>query len=185
LTVKLNPMPPDGYGDQWNAGRLTAQCAWEVSSGPDHLAQAAWMLPLEPSRWAPLEGQFYNLRGTPQEKEELDIDPFKRTPPRMEPEPDGPIAALWKLYDQSKLEPDQVKRRQLAFEMVKIHIEQGPFFMGTVANTPVVMLAHKDLGNVPRRENLAQGGFVNPWQHPTPAVYDPETYFWRNPDQHT
>ncbi|MGW5362369.1 ABC transporter substrate-binding protein [Actinopolymorpha pittospori] len=185
LTVKLNPMPPDGYGDQWNAGRLTAQCAWEVSSGPDHLAQAAWMLPLEPSRWAPLEGQFYNLRGTPQEKEELDVDPFKRTPPRMEPEPDGPIAALWKLYDQSKLEPDQVKRRQLAFEMVKIHIEQGPFFMGTVANTPVVMLAHKDLGNVPRRENLAQGGFVNPWQHPTPAVYDPETYFWRNPDQHT
>ena len=34
------------------------------------------------------------------------------------------------------------------------------------------------------QEDLALGGFVNPWIHPTPAVYDPETWFWDNPDQH-
>jgi peptide/nickel transport system substrate-binding protein len=68
--------------------------------------------------------------------------------------------------------------------MIKIHIEHGPFFMGTVANTPRVVLAKKDLRNVPRRENLAQGGFANPWIHPTPAVYDPETFYWENPEQH-
>ncbi|GAA2759926.1 ABC transporter substrate-binding protein [Actinopolymorpha rutila] len=185
LTVKLNPVAPEGYGDQWANGRLASQCAWEVSSGPDHLAQVAWMVPVESSRWAPLEGQMYNLRGTPAEKEQLDVDPFKRTPPRMAPEKGGPIERLWKLYDQAKLEPDEIKRRQIAFQMVKIHIDEGPFFMGTIANTPAVMLTHKDLRNVPRKENLAQGGFVNPWQHPTPAVYDPETYFWQNPDKHT
>jgi peptide/nickel transport system substrate-binding protein len=37
---------------------------------------------------------------------------------------------------------------------------------------------------VPKKEDLAQGGFVNPWIHPTPAVYDPETWHWDNPDQH-
>ncbi|WP_020574927.1 ABC transporter substrate-binding protein [Actinopolymorpha alba] len=185
LTVTLNPVAPEGFGDQWNAGRLATQSAWEVGNGPDHLAQPAWLLPIEPSRWAPLEGQFYNVRGTPDEHAQKDVDPFKRTPPRMEPDPKGPIAALWKLYDQSKTEADTLKRRQLAWEMVKIHIEHGPFFMGSVANTPQLVLAHKDLRNVPRKENLALGGFVNPWQHPTPAVYDPETYFWSNPTEHS
>ncbi|MGW5362799.1 ABC transporter substrate-binding protein [Actinopolymorpha pittospori] len=185
VKVNLNPVPPDAYGDQWNSGALESQCAWEVGNGPDHLTQPAWLIPIEPTRWAPLEGQFYNVRGTPAEKQQLDVDPFKRTPPRMAPDPKGPIAKLWKLYDQSKLEPDEVKRRQLAWEMVKVHVTDGPFYMGTVANTPQLVLVHKDLRNVPRRDNLALGGFVNPWQHPTPAVYDPETYFWSNPDEHT
>ena len=184
ITTTQNPVPPDAFGDQWDAGALATQTAWEVGNGPDHLAQAAWLVPIEPTRWAPLEGQFFNVRGTPAETAQRDVDPFERTPPRMEPDPDGPIAAMWKLYDQSKLEPDEITRRQLAWELVKIHIKDGPFFMGTVANTPQLVLVHKDLRNVPRKENLALGGFVNPWQHPTPAVYDPETYFWANPDDH-
>jgi len=28
------------------------------------------------------------------------------------------------------------------------------------------------------------GGFVNPWIIPSPAVYDPETWYWDNPDAH-
>ncbi|GAA2758913.1 ABC transporter substrate-binding protein [Actinopolymorpha rutila] len=185
LTVTLNPIPPDAFGDEWASGSLDSQAAWEVGNGPDHFAQPAWLLPIEPTRWAPLEGQYFALRGTPQEHQQQNVDPFKRTPPRMEPDPKGPIAKMWKLYDQSKLEPDAVKRRQLAWEIDKIHVTDGPFFMGTVANTPQLVLAHKDLRNVPRKENLALGGFVNPWQHPSPAVYDPEAYFWANPDQHS
>ena len=46
------------------------------------------------------------------------------------------------------------------------------------------MLRHTDMGNVPLRDNLALGGFTAPWIHPTPAVYDPATFFWNNPDQH-
>jgi peptide/nickel transport system substrate-binding protein len=53
-----------------------------------------------------------------------------------------------------------------------------------VANYPQVMIVKKDLRNVPKRENLAQGGAVNPWIHPTPAVYDPETWYWEDPTQH-
>ncbi|MGH3504613.1 MAG: ABC transporter substrate-binding protein, partial [Nocardioidaceae bacterium] len=64
------------------------------------------------------------------------------------------------------------------------HVDEGPFFMGSVAGTPFPEIAHKDLGNVPGPENLAQGGYAAPSIHPTPAVYDPEIYFWRHPDQH-
>ena len=27
--------------------------------------------------------------------------------------------------------------------------------------------------NVPKKDDLALGGFTDPWIHPTPAVYDP------------
>jgi peptide/nickel transport system substrate-binding protein len=69
--------------------------------------------------------------------------------------------------------------------MIKIHIEHGPFFMGVVANYPQMTLHKGDLHNVPARDQLALGGMVNTWAHPTPACYDPEAYFWENPEEHT
>jgi peptide/nickel transport system substrate-binding protein len=103
----------------------------------------------------------------------------------MKPEANGPIQKLWDIYDASKIEPDVMKRHQLVWDMIKIHVSDGPFMMGSVANYPQVMVIKTDLKNVPRKENLAQGGMVNPWIHPTPAVYDPESYFWDNPDEHS
>jgi peptide/nickel transport system substrate-binding protein len=103
----------------------------------------------------------------------------------MEAEPDGPVKKLWDLYNEAKVEPDEMKRTQLVWEIFKIHISDGPFIMGCVANYPQVMVIKKDLRNVPRKENLALGGFVNPWIHPTPAVYDPECYYWENPEAHS
>jgi peptide/nickel transport system substrate-binding protein len=103
----------------------------------------------------------------------------------MEPDKNGPIQKMWDIYNKTKVEPDEMKRTQMVWDLIKIHISDGPFFQGTVANYPQAMYVKKDLRNVPKRENLAQGGMVNPWIHPTPAVYDPETYYWENPDQHS
>jgi peptide/nickel transport system substrate-binding protein len=158
---------------------------WEVGDGPNHLVYPQWLVPIENTRWAPLEGQFYAVLGTPAEHQELNVNPWKRNPPRMQPDPAGPIAAIWKIYNQSKVEPDFMKRTQFVWKMIKIHVDQGPFFTGTVGNYPQVIVAKTDLRNIPRKENLAQGGFVNPWVHPTPAVYDPECWFWDSPAQHT
>lgn len=102
----------------------------------------------------------------------------------MAPDKGGPIEQLWATYDQSKVEPDPMKRHQLVWDMIKIHVAEGPFFQGTVANYPRIIMVKKGLMNVPKKEELAQGGFVNPWIHPTPAVYDPETWFWDDPTQH-
>jgi peptide/nickel transport system substrate-binding protein len=179
-----NPVSPEAFSDAWKAGELSAHTAWEVGDGPNHLVYPQWLVPIEPERWAPLEGQMYNVRGTPDEKKQLNVDPFKRTPPRMEPEKGGPIEKLWQLYDQTKVEPDEMERTRLVWEMIKIHATDGPFFMGVVANTPRVVLVKKQLQNVPTKENLALGGFCNPWIHPVPAVYDVETFCWDNPDQH-
>jgi peptide/nickel transport system substrate-binding protein len=184
IDTRLNPVAPDGWDVQWRSGRLMTNTNWETGDGPNCLVYPQWMVPIEPSRWAPLQGEFYNVRGTPAEKQEQDVDPYKRTPPRMEPEKGGPIEKLWKLYDQSKIEPDQMKRNQLVWEIAKVHISDGPWLMGVVANTPYILLIHDDMKNVPTKENLQLGGFAAPWIHPSPAVYDPETWYWENPDQH-
>ncbi len=184
ITAQLSPLAPEGYDDLWKVGKVMSKTNWEVGDGPNHLVYPQWLVPMEFSRWAPLHGEFYNVLGTPKAKQELDKDPYKRTPPRVAPKPGSPIDRLWKTYNRSKIETDPMKRHQLVWDMIKIHVDEGPFFMGSVANTPRIVIAHKELKNVPRREDLAQGGFVNPWIHPTPAVYDPEAYYWENPEAH-
>ncbi len=184
LHMTRNPVTPANYADQWETGKLMGHTNWEVGDGPNHLVYPQWLVPIEFDRWAPLEGEMYSLRGTKQENEQKSVDPWKRTPPRLDPDPKGPIQKLWDLYDQTKIEPDFMKRTKLVWEMIKIHVEEGPFFMGSVANYPQVVVVKTALQNVPRKENLAQGGFVNPWTHPVPAVYDPEVFYWDNPAQH-
>jgi ABC-type transport system substrate-binding protein len=185
IAVTTNPIAPAGYEDQWQNGKLMTRTAWEVGDGPDHITGPWWFVPIEPNRWAPLHGRMWSLRGTKDEKAELDVDPWKRTPPRVEAEPGSPIAQLQKLYADAKTEVDALKRHQLVWEMIKIHIEHGPFFMGVVANYPQLTLHKAGLRNVPTRNQLALGGMVNTWAHPTPAVYDPEAYFWDDPEAHT
>lgn len=184
VEMKLNPIPPQSYDDQWPTGKLMARDDWEIGDGPNHLVYPQFLVPVEAQRWAPLQGQWYARRGTKDHQSETDVDPWERHPPRLEPESGSPIAKLWELYDRTKTEPDEMKRHQLVWDMIKVHISDGPFMMGTVANYPQVMVAKTDLRNVPRRENLMLGGYVNPWIHPTPAVYDPECWYWEDPSQH-
>jgi peptide/nickel transport system substrate-binding protein len=139
---------------------------------------------MENSRWAPLEGQYYSLIGTPKEHTEENVDPWQRTPPRMIADKGGPVDRIWTLYNQTKTEADQLKRTQLVWQIMKIHISDGPFWAGTVANTPTVILVKQGLKNVPLTTDLAQHGFTGPWIIPSPAVYDPEAFYWDDPTQH-
>jgi peptide/nickel transport system substrate-binding protein len=179
------PIPPQAFLTDWENGQFMARSNWEVSNVAGILVSPFWLVPIENQRWAPLQGEYYSLAGTPAQRQQLSVNPWKRKPPRLEPEANGPVAQLQKLYDQTKVEPDLMKRTQLVWEMMKVHIQQGPFFMGSVANFPNVNVVKSDLQNVPRKENLAQGGLMNPWGHPTPAVYDPESFYWTDPTKHT
>ncbi|GAA5030695.1 ABC transporter substrate-binding protein [Actinopolymorpha pittospori] len=186
ITAKINPVPPEGFGDRWGRGELMTTTAWEVGDNSP-LVYPGWVIPVETAHWAPLHGQAYQLQtGDPNKlKQQLNVSPWKRTPPWVLPEKDDPIDQLWKLYAQARVEPDNMKRIELMWQVQKIHIDHGPFFYGIVADYPRIVLVRDGLKNVPRRENLALGGWVNPWILPSPAVYDPETYFWDNPDEHT
>ncbi|MGW5364277.1 ABC transporter substrate-binding protein [Actinopolymorpha pittospori] len=185
ITTKLNPVPPEGFGDRWGRGELMTTTAWEVGDNSP-LVYPGWVIPVSTEHWAPLHGQAFVLQtGDPKKlTQQKDVSPWKRTPPWVLPEKGDPIDQLWTLYAQARVEPDNMKRIELMWQVQKIHIDHGPFFYGIVANYPRIVLIRDGLKNVPRRENLALGGWVNPWILPSPAVYDPETYFWDNPDEH-
>lgn len=185
INAELNPIEPPAWQQLWEDGLRMMHTTWEVGDGPNHLVYPQWVVPLEPARWAPLFGNYATVRGTPTEFTELETDPYQRTPRREAPEPGSPVARLWDLYDQARVAVDALARHHLVWEMIKIHVQDGPFYSGTVANTPRPILVKKGLLNVPRREDLGLGGFVNPWIHPTPAVYDPESFYWDNPAAHS
>jgi peptide/nickel transport system substrate-binding protein len=189
IDAKLNPVTPTSKDDLWRAGKLMMNTTWEVGDGPNHLVYPQWVVPLEETRWAPLHGTYQTVVGTPQENQETDKDPWQRSPPRVKADAGGPIAKLWDIYNQTKIEPDVTKRTKLVWDLIKVHVSDGPFFSGTVNNTPRLVLVKHGLMNVPTHDDLGpkngyQYGFVNPWIIPSPAVYDPETYYWDNPDQH-
>jgi peptide/nickel transport system substrate-binding protein len=184
INAVANPVTPTAFGDQWRAGELMSHTNWEVGDGPNHLVFPSWIVPIEHERWAPLHGTYYSLLGSEQAGTEDDKDPYERNPPRVAAEAGSVIEKLYQLYEQTKVETDVMKRHQQVWEINKVHIEQGPFFMGVVANYPRIVLFSSDLKNWPKRADLAQGGFVNPWIHPTPAVYDPETWYFENPEAH-
>jgi peptide/nickel transport system substrate-binding protein len=180
LTIVVNQVTPTAFDTQWQAGKLGIHSNWEVGDGPDHLLYPSWVVPNETSRWAPITGRVLMDAGTPLATSESDKDPWARTPPRMQAgDKDykgGPIEAIVGFYNQAILEPDEVKRAALVYKMWDIHEQQGPFFIGTVANYPRIIIASKKLDNVPTKDQLKLGGFVNPWIIPYPAVVNPETW---------
>ena len=183
LNIVINQMPPSDFGVQWNAGQLSIHTNWEVGDGPDHLLYPSWIVPNEPARWAPLCGNRLVYKGTEREDTELDKSPWDRQPPRFaSTERDLIGEPVWKLqedlYPKAIVEPDSVKRHHLVWDMVNIHID-NTFFIGTVANYPRIIFVSKDMINVPYREDLKLGGFVNPWIIPYPAVTNPETYAFK------
>jgi len=184
LQILINQIPPADFGPSWRAGQLEFRNNWEVGDGPDHLLFPSWVVPDETERWAPLCGQLRMVAGTAVEGTELDKSPWDRTPPRFDvsdPEyAESPIPQLHALYDEAIYEVDEIKRMELVWQMNEIHMTEGPFFIGTIGNTPRIIIVSKDLENVPTRDQLKLGGFCNPWIIPYPAITNPETFSFKN-----
>lgn len=183
LNVIINQVAPADFENMWKSGQGDIHSNWEVGDGPDHLVYPSWMVPNEPARWAPLCGRRLELLGTVQAEQEQEKDPWDRQPARFNSDERDligePVWRLQEIYEEAKIEPDEAKRHSMVWEMINLHIEQGPFFVGTVCNYPRIIFVSKQLTNVPTKDQLATGGFVNPWIIPFPAITNPETYAFK------
>jgi len=183
LNTIINQVTPTAFTPGWYAGELTLHTNWEVGDGPDHLLYPSWVVPNEPDRWAPLCGRLLQYEGTSQESSEADKSPWDRQPPRFNKQDADyvgtAIEKIHGLYRQAVIEPDEVKRAQLVWQMWDYHISDGPYFIGTVANYPRIIVKSKKMTNVPTKEQLKLGGFVNPWIIPYPAVTNTETWSFK------
>ena len=183
IKVILNSLPGAQYSSEWYAGQGSMHCQWEWADGPDFLVYPDPGTPTTHERWAPLCGKGFLYFGTPQEYDEADKSPWDRQPPRFnrkDPEYAGTVyEKLHQAYFKAIVEPDVLKRTQLEYELWDIHIEEGPFFIGTVANEGHVMIVSNKMENVPRPEQYKLGGWVYPWIMPNMAITNPETYSFK------
>lgn len=177
LKTIINPVDGSNLTVMNQTATFDIRDSWELGDGPNHLVYPQWLVPIGPDRWAPLYGRWYSVQGTPAATEELDKAPRDRTPPREKPVPSGPVDRLQKIYDKAKIEPDTQKRDQLVFDMIRIHIEEGPFLIGTVADYPRPVVVSNRMRNVPDGKELPLGGFVNPWIVVYPAITMPAQYW--------
>lgn len=179
IRTELNPMDGSALSVMVQSATYDVHDSWEVGDGPNHLVFPQWVVPIDLSRWAPLYGSWYQQVQAGTAERQADLPPRERTPAREKPDPDGPVARLQNLYDIARLEPDEELRDATVREMIRIHVEEGPFFIGTVSNIPRIIIHDANMGNVPEREDLGLGGFVNPWIVPYPAITNPAQYFFR------
>jgi peptide/nickel transport system substrate-binding protein len=183
FNVVVNQVTPTAFSPGWYAGELQFHTDWEVGDGPDHLLYPSWVVPNEPDRWAPLCGRKLQFEGTSQESSEADKSPWDRQPPRFNSNDADykgtAIETIHNIYRQAIIETDEVKRAQFVWQMWDIHISDGPYFLGTVANYPRIIIKSTKMTNVPTKDQLKLGGFVNPWIIPYPAVTNTETWSWK------
>jgi peptide/nickel transport system substrate-binding protein len=178
LRVQINVVPDEQIPVMQANSQIDIRGCWGVGDGPNFLVFPNWVVWVASARTAPLYGAWYQVKGTAKEGTELDMDPLDRNPPREEPPAGDPAWRLWEIYDAARIEPDDAKRQALSQEIIRVHIEEGPFFIGTVGNEQVIVAFLDKVGNVPSREQLGTGGFMGPWiMSYMGAIYPEQMYY--------
>ncbi len=180
LKMVKNGMPTAEYNVMHRAGQSHIDFGAALD-GPDHLVYPLWWVPVTNERWAPLCGNYYTVKGTPQATAEKDVDPWKRTPPRWiegeQTQIGDPVVKLFDLLDRATVEVDAIKRMQMVWQMHQVHIDSGMFGSGSVASVPVIFVYGDNLINLPVKEDGAMGNLG--WIIPTPATHNPETFSFK------
>ncbi|HUU23156.1 MAG TPA: ABC transporter substrate-binding protein [Phycisphaerae bacterium] len=132
---------------------MHSQAEMDLFTYPD------WVFPAMAKYWHPKVGRWYETGGT-------EGDP---------PTPGDPLDRLLKIYDRIKKEKELAKRHELVHQAVRIHIDEGPFVLGTVARSPAPVLVGRGFHNVPDK------GILGPWAPAGPGSSYPEQC-WMDPE---
>jgi peptide/nickel transport system substrate-binding protein len=110
-----------------------------------------WIATIPDGPWAPTYGNFY----------------LQNTLKKDEPPQDHPIRKMWALWDQTQVEPDEVKRNALFQQLLGIH-KQAPYAIGVVGEKVQPVIVSNSFHNMPdgyiADDTLRDYGLVNPSQ---------------------
>lgn len=148
-------------------GTLLDQRVTECSSMMRARNGAASGLFIAQGHWTPVENTGYTIFGTPygvwyQTKGKQGIAP-----------PEGSaIERLQKVYTDAVVIRDPEERNNRILDGYQIHIDEGPFMIGTVGNTLGPVVIKRGLKNVPNY------GLIESNVYGYPATADPEQWYW-------
>lgn len=176
IRTEINTMDEEILLPEWMDGKLDIRVYMGMSYGASVAAEPLWMIGGAPDYWAPLYGRYELIRHQHDLiEDQADMDPHDREPPHKEPEEGGSVYRLRQLLREAEDTADEAERKELVGEMVKIHIEDGPFAIGTVGNIPAIGVVNQQMKNVPEDlEHL----WAEAWSFGLPGAVDPHQFFF-------
>jgi peptide/nickel transport system substrate-binding protein len=153
LHVILNTAPVTQINQRTDQGfymlRLAHMAEMDLWTFPD------WVFPTGISRRAfPLQSLWYATGGV------------------QGVEPTEVVQRLYNLYQEGLAMPDIEERHRLVWEAVRIHIDEGPFYIGITGGLPMPAIANVNLRNIP------DFGILGPLAVGAPGNTNPEQYFY-------
>ncbi len=174
LRTVINTMDRSKMGVIRKNGTFDIYGGWDLAGPINIIQQPNWLVPMVWYHWAPLYGTWFQLRGSSVINTELEKEPRDRTPPREKPESGSAVDKLQKLYLEAKATPDVDRQAELVREMIRIHLEEGPFFIGTVAEPPRIGVVKNNFKNVPEK---LTSGWIQAWTLGYIATLNPDTFY--------
>ena len=115
-----------------------------------------WVFPMRDNRAWPMQGKWRQTGGAEGE------------------EPTGVAKALQAIYDRGLLEPDEAERDALVLEAIRIHIDEGPFFIGAAGDQAMPVVVKDNFRGIPEQVILG------PWAPGSPGNLHPEQFWLDN-----
>lgn len=155
IDTKINTMDStSGFSPKFKNGEYDV-AGWDAWTGYDIPTIPDTLFPIGNAYWGtPLTAQWFNTQGEKGNK----------------PDPDGPMAKLIDFYKKMLAENNYDAWNKWILEAVKIHVSEGPFFLGAVNNIPNLVTARPNLKNIP------DFAFTGSWAQGAPGCTNPPTY---------
>lgn len=128
---------------------------------------AAWGLISASPVWAPVEGVSYCMGGAR-------IGLYYQTGGKegIAPRPGSMLEKLQQRYTEVISTVDPAEREAKLLEAYKVHIEDGPLYIGTIGDHPSALIVNNNLRNIP------EVGLVASWDLGFPGTADPEQFYF-------
>ncbi|HVO29488.1 MAG TPA: ABC transporter substrate-binding protein [bacterium] len=133
--------------------------AYDVSNGVmaemDLLTYPDWIFPTSQGIWHGAVGKWYESGGKEGEP------------------PTGVQRQLLDLYEKIQREPDLDRANDLVLDAIQLHIDEGPFILGTAADPPALVVIRNNFHNVPTEPRV-----LGAWAAMQPGASFPETFYF-------
>jgi peptide/nickel transport system substrate-binding protein len=146
-----------GFWPKFSTGEYDV-AGWDAWTGYDLPSIPDCIFPIGSAYWGtPLTAQWFNTQGKEGNK----------------PEPGDAMDKMIGFYKNMLAEKTEEGRNKWVLEAVKIHISEGPFFLGAVNDVPNLVVARPNMRNVP------DFAFTGSWAQGAPGATNPPTYYYQ------
>ncbi len=158
IEAKINSMDwSSGFWPKFSTGEYDI-AGWDAWTGYDIPTIPDTLFPIGSAYWGtPLTAQWFNTRG---EK-------------GIKPDEGDPMDRMIQMYNKMLAENTDEGQNKYVLEAVKVHVTEGPFFLGAVNDIPNLVVARPNLKNIP------DFAFTGSWAQGAPGCTNPPTYFYK------